>query len=116
MVIISSMTGESTINFFKNYGCENYLCWFLRRGEAVENRFSLLGRDAGALVGDLDDEAAVRAVAAGCDGVLQCGGDIERVWGAEADRAGIEPASPRYDGGILPLDDQCLFHSGTAGI
>ena len=24
-------------------------------------------------------------------------------------RAGIEPASPRYDGGILPLEDQCLF-------
>ena len=25
-------------------------------------------------------------------------------------RAGIEPASPRYDGGVLPLDHQCLFH------
>ena len=24
-------------------------------------------------------EAAVRAVAAGCDGVLQCGGDLDRV-------------------------------------
>jgi hypothetical protein len=24
-------------------------------------------------------------------------------------RAGIEPASPRYDGGILPLEDQYLF-------
>ena len=22
-------------------------------------------------------------------------------------RAGIEPASPRYDGGVLPLDHQC---------
>ena len=29
-------------------------------------------------------------------------------------RAGIEPASPRYDGGILPLEDQCLCRfSGT---
>ena len=29
-------------------------------------------------------------------------------------RAGIEPASPRYDGGILPLEDQCLCSfSGT---
>ena len=24
-------------------------------------------------------------------------------------RAGIEPASPRYDGGVLPLDHQCQF-------
>ncbi len=23
-------------------------------------------------------------------------------------QAGIEPTSPRYEGGILPLDDQCL--------
>ena len=29
-------------------------------------------------------------------------------------RAGIEPASPRYDGGVLPLDHQCLCRfSGT---
>lgn len=29
-------------------------------------------------------------------------------------RVGIEPTSPRYDGGILPLDDQCLLYfSGT---
>ena len=29
-------------------------------------------------------------------------------------RAGIEPASPRYDGGVLPLDHQCLCcFSGT---
>ena len=27
-------------------------------------------------------------------------------------RAGIEPASPRYDGGVLPLDHQCLYFSG----
>ena len=32
----------------------------------------------------------------------------------EKHRAGIEPASPRYDGGILPLEDQCLCRfSGT---
>lgn len=24
-------------------------------------------------------------------------------------RVGIEPTSPRYDGGIFPLDDQCLL-------
>ena len=24
-------------------------------------------------------------------------------------RVGVEPTFPRYDGGILPLDDQCLF-------
>ncbi len=23
-------------------------------------------------------------------------------------RVGLEPTSPRYDGGILPLDDQCM--------
>ncbi len=28
-------------------------------------------------------------------------------------RAGIEPALPRYDGGVLPLDHQCLYFSGT---
>ena len=31
-------------------------------------------------------------------------------------RAGIEPASPRYDGGVLPLDHQCLFQNVSSGI
>ena len=31
-------------------------------------------------------------------------------------RVGIEPTSPRYDGGIFPLDDQCLsFKVGPQG-
>ena len=29
---------------------------------------------------------------------------------------GIEPTSPRYEGGILPLDDQCLLSVGPVGI
>ena len=34
--------------------------------------------------------------------------------GIQEHRVGIEPTSPRYDGGIFPLDDQCLlFFSGT---
>ncbi len=36
---------------------------------------------------------------------------LSKIKNAEAfqeHRAGIEPASPRYDGGILPLDHQCL--------
>ena len=28
-------------------------------------------------------------------------------------RAGNDPALPRYDGGVLPLDHQCLYFSGT---
>ena len=31
-------------------------------------------------------------------------------------RAGIEPASPRYDGGVLPLDHQCLFQNVSSRI
>jgi hypothetical protein len=31
-------------------------------------------------------------------------------------RAGIEPALPRYDGGVLPLDHQCLFQNVSSGI
>ena len=27
--------------------------------------------------------------------------------GIQEHRVGIEPTSPRYDGGIFPLDDQC---------
>ena len=30
-------------------------------------------------------------------------------------RAGIEPASPRYDGGVLPLDHQCQFQNVSVG-
>ena len=30
-------------------------------------------------------------------------------------RAGIEPASPRYDGGVLPLDHQCLCRFSGIG-
>ena len=29
--------------------------------------------------------------------------------GIQEHRVGIEPTSPRYDGGIFPLDDQCLL-------
>jgi hypothetical protein len=30
-------------------------------------------------------------------------------------RAGIEPAFPRYEGGVLPIDDQCLSRSAKVG-
>ena len=47
------------------------------------------------------------------DSVLIRPGDFRRVQAVKDQnvehRAGIEPASPRYDGGILPLEDQCLF-------
>ena len=35
--------------------------------------------------------------------------DRFRVLAAKEHRARIELASPRYDGGILPLDQQCFF-------
>ena len=31
-------------------------------------------------------------------------------------REGIEPSSPRYEGGVLPLDDQCLLSVGPQGL
>ena len=34
----------------------------------------------------------------------------------EEHRVGIEPTSPRYDGGILPLDHQCLLSVGPEGV
>ena len=44
---------------------------------------------------------------------------LSKINNAEASkehRAGIEPASPRYDGGVLPLDHQCLFQNVSSGI
>ena len=44
---------------------------------------------------------------------------LSKINNAEASkehRAGIEPASPRYDGEVLPLDHQCLFQNVSSGI
>ncbi len=44
---------------------------------------------------------------------------LSKIKNAEASkehRAGIESASPRYDGGVLPLDHQCLSQTVSSGI
>ena len=48
--------------------------------------------------------------------LLSCQRSVSRLYAAREHRARIELASPRYDGGILPLDEQCFVVMLLSGI